>query len=180
MFLKILRGLKEIQMDSMKTVRPLICMGEGKINFSNFLLHHDNVCFSYLIRIILLRDSNEIPLRSCGKIRPRIRLNKLLIINLQMIFYFHLSDTFKRYNFSRPSTTSWKHIYYPFDISRTYAFRLAFFFLNENILFWLTISHQKPFVFSATGFCSQICTVKLNLQPKVGLTYANSIKYIQK
>ena len=49
------------------------------------------------------------------------------------------------------------------------------FILNENILFWLTISYQKPFVFSVSVFCSQICTLKLNLSPKVGLTYAISI-----
>ena len=40
------------------------------------------------------------------------------------------------------------------------------FILNENILFWLTISNQKPFVFSVSVVCSQIFTVKLNLRPK--------------
>ena len=49
------------------------------------------------------------------------------------------------------------------------------FILNENILFLLTISYQKPFVFSVSVFCSHIFTVKLNLQPKIGLTYAISI-----
>ena len=49
------------------------------------------------------------------------------------------------------------------------------FILNENILLWLTISYQKPFVFSVSVFCSQICTLKLNLSPKIGLTYAISI-----
>ena len=49
------------------------------------------------------------------------------------------------------------------------------FILNEYILFWLTISYQKPFVFSVSVFCSQIYTLKLNLSPKVGLTYAISI-----
>ena len=49
------------------------------------------------------------------------------------------------------------------------------FILNEVILFWLTISYQKPFVFSASVFCSQICTPKLHLRPKLGLTYASSI-----
>ena len=49
------------------------------------------------------------------------------------------------------------------------------FILNENILFWLTIFYQKPFVFSVSVFCSQICTLKLNLSPKIGLTYAISI-----
>ena len=54
-------------------------------------------------------------------------------------------------------------------------FLLGFFILNENILFWLTISNQKPFVFSVSVFCSQIFTVKLNLRPKIGLTYTISI-----
>ena len=49
------------------------------------------------------------------------------------------------------------------------------FILNENILFWLTISNQKPFVFSVSVFCSQIFTIKLNLWPKIDLTYAISI-----
>ena len=49
------------------------------------------------------------------------------------------------------------------------------FILNENILFWLTISYQKPFVFSVSVFCSQIFTLQLNLWPKIGLTYAFSI-----
>ena len=48
------------------------------------------------------------------------------------------------------------------------------FILNENILFWLTISYQKPFVFPVSVFCSQIFTLKLNLQPKVGMSYAIS------
>ena len=47
--------------------------------------------------------------------------------------------------------------------------------LNENILFWLTISYQKLFVFSVSVFCSQIFTLKLNLHQKLGLTYAISI-----
>ena len=49
------------------------------------------------------------------------------------------------------------------------------FILNENILFLLTISYQKPFVFSVSVFCFQICTQKLNLSPKISLTYAISI-----
>ena len=49
------------------------------------------------------------------------------------------------------------------------------FILNENILFWLTISYQKPFVFSVSVFYFQICTLKLNLSPEIGLTYAISI-----
>ena len=49
------------------------------------------------------------------------------------------------------------------------------FILNKNILFWLTISYQKPFVFSVSMFCFQIFTLKLNLRSKVGLTYAFSI-----
>ena len=47
--------------------------------------------------------------------------------------------------------------------------------LNENILFLLTISYQKLFVFSVSVVCSQVFTLKLNLQPKIGLTYAISI-----
>ena len=72
-------------------------------------------------------------------------------------------------------------IFYPassvntlFYITRIYVFCLAFI-LNENILFWLTISYQKPFVFSVSVFWSQIFTLKLNLQPNIGLTYAISI-----
>ena len=49
------------------------------------------------------------------------------------------------------------------------------YILNENILFWLTISNQKPFVFSVSVFCSQIWTLKLILRPKIGLIYAISI-----
>ena len=49
------------------------------------------------------------------------------------------------------------------------------FILNENILFWLTISCQKPFVFYVSVFYSQIFTQKLKLRAKVGLTYAISI-----
>ena len=49
------------------------------------------------------------------------------------------------------------------------------FILNENILFWLTIFYQKPFVFSVSVFCSLMSTLKFNLRPKIGLTYAISI-----
>ena len=49
------------------------------------------------------------------------------------------------------------------------------FILNENILFWLTLSYQKPFVFSVSVFDFQICTRKLNLSPEIGLPYAISI-----
>ena len=38
--------------------------------------------------------------------------------------------------------------------------------LNENILFSLTISYQKPFAFSVSVFCSQMFTLKLNLCQK--------------
>ena len=62
-------------------------------------------------------------------------------------------------------------IYCPFDITRKDAFAWRFI-LNENILFWMTISYQKPFVFSVSVFYFQICTQKLNLWPKIGLTYA--------
>ena len=67
-----------------------------------------------------------------------------------------------------------KMTYCRFDISRKTFFAWRFN-LNENILFWLTISYQKPFVFSVSVFCFQICTLKLNLLPKIGLTYAISI-----
>ena len=49
------------------------------------------------------------------------------------------------------------------------------FISNENLLFWLTISYLKPFVFSISVFCCQIFTLKLNLRLKVVLTYAISI-----
>ena len=55
------------------------------------------------------------------------------------------------------------------------TFFVWYFILDENILFWLTISYQKPFVFSVSVFCCQIFTLKLNLRPKVGLTHAFSI-----
>ena len=51
--------------------------------------------------------------------------------------------------------------YYPFDITRKDVFAWRFI-LNENILFWLTISYQKQFVFSISVFCSQIIILKLN------------------
>ena len=63
--------------------------------------------------------------------------------------------------------------YCPSDITQKDIFCLAFYF--KNILFRLTISYQKPFVFSVSLFCSQISTLKLNLRPKLGLTYAISI-----
>ena len=47
------------------------------------------------------------------------------------------------------------------------------FILNENILFWFPISYHKPFVFSVSVLCSQIFTLKLNLWPKIGLTFWN-------
>ena len=46
---------------------------------------------------------------------------------------------------------------------------------NENLLIWLTISYQKPFVFSVSVFYSQIFTLKLSLWPKIGLAFAISI-----
>ena len=68
------------------------------------------------------------------------------------------------------------------SLGRTFFFFFFFFFLlawrfilNENILFWLTLSYQKPFVFSASMLCFQIFTLILNLRPKIGLTYAISI-----
>ena len=35
------------------------------------------------------------------------------------------------------------------------------FILNENVLLWLTIYYQEPFVFPTCALCSQIFTVKL-------------------
>ena len=49
------------------------------------------------------------------------------------------------------------------------------FIINDNILFWLTMSYQKLLVFSVSVFCSQTFTLKLNLRSKIGLTYAISI-----
>ena len=39
--------------------------------------------------------------------------------------------------------------------------------LNTNILFWLSISYQKPFVISVSVIYSQIINLKLNLRPKI-------------
>ena len=48
-------------------------------------------------------------------------------------------------------------MYCPFDVTQKDGFFFAWhFILNGNILFWLTISYQKPFVFSVSVFCSQI------------------------
>ena len=49
------------------------------------------------------------------------------------------------------------------------------FILNTNILIWLTIPYQEPFVFSVSVLCYQIFTLKLKLQPNICLTYAISI-----
>ena len=65
------------------------------------------------------------------------------------------------------STSLWKIFFF--------AWR---FILNETILFWLTISCQKPFVFSISVFCSQIFILKINLRPSIGVTYAISRKLI--
>ena len=51
--------------------------------------------------------------------------------------------------------------YCSFDISRKDVFAWRFI-LNENILFWLTISYQKPFVFFF-GFCVMFS----NMYPKI-------------
>ena len=40
------------------------------------------------------------------------------------------------------------------------------FILNENILFWLTISYQKPFVFSVSVFCSRKIYLKIKFMAK--------------
>ena len=64
--------------------------------------------------------------------------------------------------------------YCPFDIPWKDLFCLAFYFKRKC---FVLIDHilSKPFVFSVSVFCSQIFTVKLNLQPKIDLTYAISI-----
>ena len=51
------------------------------------------------------------------------------------------------------------------------------FIINENILFWLTVSYQKPFVFSVSMFCVLFSNIypKLNLRPKVCLPNTISI-----
>ena len=66
------------------------------------------------------------------------------------------------------------------SLGKNVCLLLLFFFawhfiLNEIFCSDLTISYQKPFVFSVSMFCSQIFTLKLNLRPKIGLTYAISI-----
>ena len=40
------------------------------------------------------------------------------------------------------------------------------FILNENILFWMTISYQKPFVFFFSVFCSQNMYLKIKFIAK--------------
>ena len=68
--------------------------------------------------------------------------------------------------------------FFPFTVLSTSLGKTFFawrFILNDDILYWLCISYQKPFVFSVSVFSSQICNLKLNLRPKIGLTYANSI-----
>ena len=66
----------------------------------------------------------------------------------------------------------WLTAYCPFYITWKEVFAWHFI-LHESILFWRTISYQKPFVFSVSVFCSQKCTLKFNLLPKI--TYAISI-----
>ena len=67
----------------------------------------------------------------------------------------------------------WILLYFRHYLER--GFLLGVLFLNDSILFWLTISYQKPFAFPVSVFYSQIFTLKLNLRPKIGLTYAISI-----
>ena len=67
----------------------------------------------------------------------------------------------------------WLTTYCPFNhLERRFSWH---FILNENILFWLTIIYQKPFIFSVSEFCSQIFILKLNLCLNISLTYAISI-----
>ena len=70
--------------------------------------------------------------------------------------------------------SSVEYAYCPFDISRKDVFCLAFYlkwkyFVLIDYILWETI-----WLFSFC-VCSQMCTLKLNLLPKVGMTYAISI-----
>ena len=60
---------------------------------------------------------------------------------------------------------------YPFDISRKDSFCLAFYFKWKHFVLIDHISSEIICLFVSV-FCSQICTLKINLRPKIGLTYA--------
>ena len=62
--------------------------------------------------------------------------------------------------------------YCPFDISRKDVFCLAFCFKRRH---FVLIDHILSETFTDSVFSSRIFTVKLDLRPKNGLTYANSI-----
>ena len=68
-------------------------------------------------------------------------------------------------------TTSILFVFLIVHFGISFLFRY-FGFVSVNLG---TVSYQKPFVFSVSVFCSQIFTLKLNLWPKIGLTYAISI-----
>ena len=66
--------------------------------------------------------------------------------------------------------------YYPFDITWKDVFAWRFI-LNEkkNILTDHILSETIFFFFSVSVSCSQIFSLKVNLNPKIGLTYTISI-----
>ena len=63
---------------------------------------------------------------------------------------------------SVPSVASVKLLSFRHHLKRCFFFAWRFI-LNENILFRLIISYQKPFVFYIHVFCSQEVTPNINL-----------------
>ena len=63
-------------------------------------------------------------------------------------------------------------------LSENFQFLVAKFsmYLNRRVF---VMSYQKPFVFSVSVFCYQICTLKLNLRPKVGLIYIRVVSIVK-
>ena len=81
----------------------------------------------------------------------------------QFCVYVYCSQT------SFPLKSLWHDRAYQFTVLSTLLGKTVFawrFILNENILFWLTISYQKPFVFPVSVFCSQVVTLKLKFYSK--------------
>ena len=73
-----------------------------------------------------------------------------------------------------PCLKHWELILMSFwQLSERRFFFALHFILNENILFWLIISYQKPFVFSVPVFSNIYLKIKFNT--KIVLTYAISI-----
>ena len=93
-------------------------------------------------------------------------LASFIHVNWVVASVYVLLDMFAQRRFRLTCTLllSFRH-----PLKRLFFFTLRFN-LNENSLFWLTISYQKPFVFSVSVFCSQI-----KFTAKIGLTYAISI-----